>query len=127
MCCRICVFPRFFHIFLDIYINFIVKRPFHVLLILYIFCIVISLVFDVVKLLGCVMGLHSPISLIYMYSLGKIDFDLCVSGFQGEFRNITPWINENQLYIYLYIYIHTHIRFVRKVSSYLQFKNMLLH
>ena len=59
----------------------------------YLLCIVMSLIFDV----GKTRGSHSPISLINMYSYEKADFDFCVSGLRGMFRNATPWIIENRL------------------------------
>ena len=55
---------------------------------------VISLIFDVAK----TRGSHFPISLIYMYSYGKIVFDLHVFGLRGTFRNAASCINENRLF-----------------------------
>ena len=61
----------------------------------YVFCIVISLIFHV----GKTIGSRFPISHIYMYSYGKVDFDLHVFGLRREFRNTIPQVNENQLHV----------------------------
>ena len=63
-----------------------------------IICILINLIFDV----GKTIRSHSLISLIYMYSYGKIDFDLRIFGLLGAFKNATQRITESRL-----LYIHT--------------------